>query len=130
MATWQPNPILDIRTEVLQGLSPSPCGFQNEEPYKVAFVSHWEPLEHYRLCGYETSPDIAMFHAIVLVGSVAKAQASTSEIYMEQTWGEIGGNTLHAVGSAMVSKDKTSQIYRATTSNSRSRFKDALSLLW
>lgn len=109
MAAWQPDPVLDIRTEVLQGLSLSSGEIQKEEPYRVAFVIHWEPLEHYRLSGYGTSPDVALFHAIVLVGSVAKAQASTCEIYMEQTWGAIGGNTLRAVGSALVSKDKTSQ---------------------
>ena len=85
-----------INKAVLSELSRLPRKSDPTDHHSVKFILDWNPVEFLRQC-YPENPNQDLAGVIVIVGDSVDAQATTSEVYMYQTWPLTGVDALMAV---------------------------------
>jgi hypothetical protein len=108
----EPNIIGQVKQSIIHGLSASlpdrlnPRIRDASSLCQAEFVIDWSLMAFLADQGYTENPDKAIAHAIILVGTETKAQATTCIEYMRQTWPVIGENTLLALQNALIAGAK------------------------
>jgi hypothetical protein len=71
--------------------------------FQASFEMDWDLPSFLRGQEYDTTLEIAVKHAITVIGSSSNAQVLTCENYMCQTWPSSGHNIVRVLQKALVS---------------------------